>query len=156
MKSQKGKGSTLIVYDLYLDKQSNSNLALSPRLLHKEIHNIISEVNMKRRTGILDVWETKEAGPATSFHSLEESHNRASVVNFARAETWPDELHINGEVQLCNYSRDNTSAVQLLVKLLIQHLEPSVAYLLFIGRGPGPLPHLLKSFSWKRGKPLLL
>lgn len=156
MKSKKGRGSTLIVYDLYLDKGSNSRVALSPKLLHKEIRNIITEVNMTRRTGILDVWETRETGPATSFHSLEESHNRVSVVNFARAETWPDELHINGEVQLCNYSRDNTNVVQLLVNLLIQHLQPSTAHLLLIGRGPGPLPHVLKSFNWKRGTPLPL
>jgi len=156
MKSQKGKGSTLIVYDLYLDKDSNSALALSPKILHKEIHSIITKVNMHRRTGVLDVWETKEAGPATSFHSLEESHNRASVVNFARAETWPDELHINGEVQLCNYTRDNAPTVRSLMKLLIEYIQPSTAHLLFIDRGPGPVPHLQKAFNWKRGQPLVL
>ena len=111
---------------------------------------------MRRRTGVLDVWETKDTGPATSFHSLEESHNRLSVINFARVETWPKELHINGEVQLCNYTRDNTKAAKLLVTRLIEHLEPARANILLIGRGPGPAPRVLKSFSWRRGTPLPL
>ncbi|MBI2410070.1 hypothetical protein HYV30_03455 [Candidatus Kaiserbacteria bacterium] len=156
MKSKKECGSTLIVYDLYLDKRSNARIALSPKLLHKEVSKIIAEVNMHRRTGVLDVWESKEAGPATSFHSLEESHNRLSVINFARAETWPKEMHINGEAQLCNYSRDNTRAARLLVRRLIERLDPARANILLIGRGPGPMPRVLKSFSWKRGLPLPL
>ncbi len=151
--SHQGQGSTLVLYDLYLDEESNYGLALSPRKLHEEMRAIISDVRMKHRTGLLDVWEREDIGPATSFHSLEESHSRASVAGFARSETWPKELHVNGEVQLCNYSRDNMPAAKEFARLVIARFEPATAHLLVIVRGPGSPPRLEESADWKRGEP---
>lgn len=146
MTQHKRKGSTLVGYDLYLDKQSNCELAFSPKRLHEEMRSLIAEVGMTHRRGLLDVWETAEAGPATSFHSLNESHHRV--------ETWPDELHVNGDVQLCNYSRDNALAAKRFVQTIIERLQPAKAYVFVISRGPGPRPRLLEQIEWKRGTAL--
>lgn len=154
--NQLGKGSTLVVYDLYLDEESNLGIALSPRCLHAELERIIGEVGMFQRTGLLDVWESADCGPATSFHSLSESHSRnfCAAPEFNRAETWPGEriTHVQGEDQLCNFSRNNEAAAKLFACLVIERLKPVSAEILVIYRGPGQsLRPAGPTIMWYRG-----
>ena len=146
MTQGQGCGSTNIMFDLYLDKESECSVALDPTKLHRVLRKAIKEIGMIRRTGVLDVWESKHSGPATSFHSLQESH--------VRVETWPKERHVQGEVQLCNYSRNNALAAKRFTRLVIEYLDPATAYVLCIPRGPGPRLRMSEQIEWKRGMPL--
>lgn len=140
-------GSLNILFDLYLDAESNCGVAFSPHALDSLLKKTIAEIGMVRRTGMLDVWKTKYSGPASSFHSLEESH--------VRVETWPEDRHVQGEVQLCNFSRDNREATMQYARLIIERLKPASAHLLCIPRGPGPRPFVSQSIDWKRGEQIL-
>ena len=157
--NQLGKGSTLVVYDLYLDRRSNLGIALSPKRLHAELERIIGEVGMFQRMGLLDVWDSEDYGPATSFHSLGESHSRmffCAAAEFSRAETWPGEqiTHVQGEDQLCNFSRNNEDAAKLFACLVIELLKPVSAEILVIYRGPGQsLRPAGPTIIWRRGMP---
>ena len=155
--NQLGKGSTLVVYDLYLDEKSNLDTALSPKRLHAELERIIGEVGMLQRKGLLDVWDSEDYGPATSFHSLSESHSRNYCApEFNRVETWPGEqiTHVQGEVQLCNFSRNNEDAAKLFACLVIELLKPVSAEILVIYRGPGQsLRPAGSTIMWYRGMP---
>ncbi len=135
--AHKGGGSTNVMFDLRLDEKSNCRIAFSPEKLDRMIRKAIKLVKMKRRKGILDVWESKQFGPATSFHSLQESH--------VRVETWPKECHVQGEVQLCNFSRDNSAAARRLADLIIENLKPATTQRLVITRGPGTVLLLQES-----------
>ena len=122
-------GSTNVMFDLHLNEKSNCRVAFSPDKLDRMIRKAIRAVRIKRRKGVLDVWESRQSGPATSFHSLQESH--------VRVETWPKERHVQGEVQLCNFSRDNSAAALRLADLIIKNLKPATTQRLVITRGPG-------------------
>lgn len=124
-----GCGSTNVLFDLYFAKVTKHTVAFCPERLDLLIRNAIKGIGMVRRTGVLDVWETREFGPCTSFHSLEESH--------VRLETWPKEGHVQGEVQLCNFSRDNSVAARRLADIIIQSLEPTIIEIIVVTRGPG-------------------
>ena len=127
--AQQWRGSTNVMFDLHLNQESNCKVAFSPEKLDRMIRKAIKKVGMIRRKGVLDVWESKHSGPATSFHSLQESH--------VRVETWPKECHVQGEVQLCNFSRDNSAAARRLADLIIENLKPATTQRLVITRGPG-------------------
>jgi S-adenosylmethionine/arginine decarboxylase-like enzyme len=124
-----GCGSTNVFFDLYFKSVTKHMAAFCPEKLDRLIRNAIAGSGMQRRTGVLDVWETKEFGPATSFHSLQESH--------VRVETWPKEGHVQGEVQLCNFSRDNSAAARRLADTIIQSLQPTTVEIIVLIRGPG-------------------
>lgn len=121
-------GSTNVMFDLTLDRKSALKIAFCPEVLDQVIIKAIKEAGMERRTGLIDPWETTRRGPASFFHSLQESH--------VRAETWPDRMHVQGEVQLCNFSRDNSGATRQLAERIIRKLKPKTADLLVIIRGP--------------------
>lgn len=143
-----GKGSTVLLFDLYLDEESDHSLALNPTLLHRKLKVCIEKVGMKRRKDLLDEWKSPTEGPMSSFISIEESH--------LRVETWPDELHLNGDVQLCNFSRDNSGIAADLCLSVIREINPKHAYVLTCVRGPGPAltPTVKKILT--RGKPLVI
>lgn len=144
-----GCGSTSMVFDFYLDKRSQCALAFSPVKFDQVFLEEIENIGMTRRQGALDVWKLEEDyGPATSFHSLEESH--------VRAETWPEKMHMNGEIQLCNFSRDNSEAAKSFVRNIITRFNPARAQILCIKRGPGVDLEMVKSVKWRRGDPLSL
>ncbi len=139
---QKGRGSTNLMFDLYLDAESNVKLAFSPGRLHWTLRNAIRGVGMTQRKSLLDPWETKLTGPASFFHSLEESH--------VRIETWPEDMHVQGEVQLCNYSRNNTEATWRLAWFIIDTLNPARGQILPITRGPNAPLGTHSVIDWKR------
>ena len=122
-------GSTNVMFDLELDKGSAYKIAFSPEKLDQVIIQEIKRAGMERRTGLVDPWENMRSGPSSLFHSLQESH--------VRAETWPDRMHVQGEVQLCNFSRDNSGTTKRLAERIIKKLKPKTADLLIIVRGPG-------------------
>lgn len=123
-------GSTNVMFDCYLDDASSLGVAFNPEKLDLMVQEKIKESGMIRRKGLLDVWESKHRGPCTSFHSLQESH--------VRLETWPAELHVQGETQLCNYSRDNSGIAIRLTESIVKQLRPHLVYARIIKRGPGP------------------
>ena len=127
--AEKWCGSTNVMFDLHLGDESNCRIAFSPGKLDRMIRKAIKQVGMIRRKGLLDVWESRQFGPATSFHSLQESH--------VRVETWPKESHVQGEVQLCNFSRDNSAAARRLTDIIIKNLQPVTTQIFVITRGPG-------------------
>ena len=135
-----------MMFDFYLDEKSNCSIVFSPAALDRILREEVAMIEMTRRTGLLDLWELEHVGPATSFHSLQESH--------VRVETWPAEFHVNGEVQLCNFSRDNEQPAKRLVRHIIGRLNPATARILCIKRGPGTPLHVSDSVDWKRGNPL--
>jgi S-adenosylmethionine/arginine decarboxylase-like enzyme len=139
-----GKGSTLISFDLYLDKESNLKLAFTPQPLHKQIGKWINAVGMKKRRSLLDTWGTIKSGPISSFTSVAESH--------VRIETWPDELHINGDIQLCNFTKDNSRAAHKLLCFILEEINPWTAYALTCVRGPGPILTPVRRATFFRGK----
>lgn len=141
--AQQGCGSTNVMFDVYLDKASKRSIAFCPEKLDRMIREAIEKSGMIRRTGVLDIWESKRSGPATSFHSLQESH--------VRVETWPKESHVQGEVQLCNFSRDNSATAKRLAELIIMALNPAVVQLVIVARGPGMVLVLQESIERKRG-----
>ena len=138
-----GKGSTLISFDFYLDKESNLTLAFTPKFLHTWIGKLIDSVGMKKRKRLLDAWETVNRGPLSSFTSVAESH--------VRIETWPDELHINGDIQLCNFTKDNSRAAENFVTFLLDGINPWAAYTLTCLRGPGPILTPMRRKTFVRG-----
>ena len=144
--SNQGNGSILILFDMYLDAMSNRAVAFSPRRFDRTISKSIMQAGMVRRRGMLDVWESMRECPCTSFHSLQESH--------VRCETWPNEGHLNGEVQLCHYSRDNSEAAREMVQYIVRVLKPAIWTLLIVRRGPGMAgrtPYPVESVRMKRG-----
>lgn len=157
-------GSTLIAFDLDFDDESNLSLVFSPEALHAVLGEIISGAQMIAREHLLDVWDTLEHGPATSFRSLQESHIRVVPRyphtpngEFIRAETWTEDhprAHANGEVQLCNYSRDNSEAAWQIVLAIIKISNPASASIMVIERGPGRPLRQAGTLVYKRAMPL--
>ncbi|HVB20080.1 MAG TPA: S-adenosylmethionine decarboxylase [Candidatus Paceibacterota bacterium] len=129
-KGRSGCGSLNIAFDLYLDAVSNSNVAFSAEKLNVVIRKAIKKAGMTLRKSFIDPWESVQEGPATLFYSLEESH--------VRIETWPAEGHLQGEVQLCNFSKNNEKAAQHLAECIIGSVNPETTQVLFLRRGPGP------------------
>ncbi|MDP1707223.1 MAG: S-adenosylmethionine decarboxylase [bacterium] len=127
------------MFDLYLDTASNSATAFSAETFDRVICGAIRESGMTLRKSFIDAWKSAQEGPASLFYSLEESH--------VRIETWPEENHVQGEVQLCNYSKDNADAARQLAKRIISALNPATTQVLFINRGPGPNVAVRKSVS---------
>ncbi|MBI5405415.1 S-adenosylmethionine decarboxylase [Candidatus Kaiserbacteria bacterium] len=117
------------MFDLLLDRKSKRGTAFSPRNLGVLIRAAIREAEMTLRADLLDAWGSKRRGPASLFYSLEESH--------VRVETWPEHSHVQGEVQLCNFTRDNSRATRHLAEIIIKALNPANMQLLVIMRGPG-------------------
>lgn len=150
--THEGNGSTIILFDLYLDRESNLKGVISPAQLHADMQDMIGNAGMQCRDAhLLDVWQKSDFGPATILQSISESHLRTTSVippeillNFVRLETWPNdgelkEIHINAEAQLCDFSRSNAEATEKLVWDMIHMTQPRVAYLLSVRRGPGPI-----------------
>lgn len=138
-------GSTNVMFDAYCASDGNVALLRSPEELQDMIREKIADSGMTWRTGTLDVWP--EHGPSCStWDSLEESHLRSAVaavgpsLSAVRGETWPQHLHVQGEGQLCNYSRDNSEAALALVKEIVLALRPELAYVQIIKRGPSRRP----------------
>jgi hypothetical protein len=125
-------GSTNVMWDCYLDKESNLLLALNPTKLHHAIQEAIGESGMILRTSLLDVWLANHHGPASTFDSLEESH--------VRSEMWPEVLHVQGESQLCNFSRDNFRITLQLTERIFAMINPELVYAMVIKRGPSRQP----------------
>ncbi len=125
-----GCGSLNIMFDLYLDAASNTAVAFSAEQFDVVIRAAIQKSGMTLRKSFVDAWKSEQEGPASLFFSLEESH--------VRIETWPEEKHIQGEVQLCNYSKDNAGAARELAERIIKALNPAITQIFFINRGPGP------------------
>lgn len=121
-------GSTNVMFDAYCGPDSNLELVRNPTLLQEMIRGKIARSGMTWRTGMLDVWHGEEHPPGSSFDSLEESH--------VRSETWPQVSHVQGEGQLCNYTRDNSTPTIDLVKDFILELKPEYACIQIIYRGP--------------------
>lgn len=124
-----GCGSLNIMFDLYLDR-SSAAAAFSPKKFDGLIREAIKKSGMTLRKAFLDCWKSEQEGPASLFYSLEESH--------VRIETWPDENHVQGEVQLCNFSKDNAQATRQLAEHIISGLNPAATEIVFVSRGPGP------------------
>lgn len=126
-KTGKGKGSRAIMFDLYgCDKQ----VMVNRTSLRKKMIAAISSIGMVIRKTWVDPWEN---GALTFFASLAESH--------LRFETWPDDDvdgHVNAEVQLCHYSRNNSSRAWKLTQLVIETFQAQSGKIVFINRGPGP------------------
>jgi len=125
-----GCGSLNVMFDLYLDAASNTTVAFSAEHLDVIIRAAITKSGMTLRKSFTDAWKSESEGPASLFYSLEESH--------VRIETWPEEHHVQGEVQLCNYSKDNAEAARRLAESVIKALNPAATSILAISRGPGP------------------
>jgi S-adenosylmethionine/arginine decarboxylase-like enzyme len=53
-----------------------------------------------------------------------------------RVETWPEHGHVNGEVQICNYSQDNRESALALARALLQMLGAKTGEVVVIERGP--------------------
>lgn len=139
--SRAGCGSLNVMFDLYLDAASASEVAFSAEKFDRMICEAIGESGMTLRKSFVDEWKKSvQEGPASLFYSLEESH--------VRIETWPEEGHVQGEVQLCNFSKNNEEAAQQLAERIITALNPAVAQILYIGRGPGPTAYVRDS-TWR-------
>ena len=136
-----GCRSLNVMFDLYLDEQSNNATAFSASIFDAVIRKEIVASGMTLRKYFIDAWESETEGPASLFYSLEESH--------VRIETWPAERHVQGEVQLCNFSKDNEGAAQGLANCIIAVLNPVLWEKLLIHRGPGTAFHV-REFEERR------
>ena len=132
-----GKGSTMVKFNL----QGCNLLANAPEKLLETVRSIISaRLLVPREINLLDSWGTAAQGACTVFVPLEESHVRVSVRSpeqFVRCETWPDRNnYIDGEIQLCNYTRDNRILTRELFKDLRAALDPQHGSYIVIECGP--------------------
>lgn len=128
-------GSTLIIVDMY----GCNHFAHNPGALHALLLELIEKHHMKPRAETLDCWKDRKSGPCTSFWTLEESHVLAETTaapGRCRAETWPEKGHINTDIQLCNFSKDNRPAAEAFAAELVARCEAKMAYLIAIQRGP--------------------
>lgn len=137
------RGSRNIMFDLHLDKESKCPIAFSAKKFDRIICAAIKDSKMNLRKKFVDVWKTKRSGPASLFYSLSESH--------VRIETWPERSHVQGEVQLCHYTRNNSKAAMGLAECIIASLNPASTQVQIIDRGPDQNLVPLRSIRWKRG-----
>lgn len=135
-----GKGSTIVLIDLYGCRE---DVVTNPTRLHHTVRSLIDKAQLTAREASLDVWETPHAGPSTSYHTLAESHVRASAAgdaaSFARAEAWTErqyDRHVNAEIQVCNYNRVNTHLPRDMAFMLAQELNAQWWQYMVIQRGP--------------------
>ncbi len=143
-----GKGSILLAFDFVLDDESDVSLVLNPKVFFGALKKAVPESGMTLREGFLDVWENPTSGPMSAFISIAESH--------IRVETWPDELHVNGEVQLCHYSRDNSKSAVGILERIQEMINPGSGQILRISRGPGPMLTPEIKVTFRRGQPLVV
>lgn len=136
-----GCGSLNIMFDLYLDESSN-DAAFSAERFDSILRASIEASGMTLRKAFIDAWASEHSGPASLFYSLEESH--------VRIETWPEEGHVQGEVQLCNFSKNNEQAARQLSDRIVTTLNPAVSATVVIRRGPGPSMNVLESIVRRR------
>jgi S-adenosylmethionine/arginine decarboxylase-like enzyme len=137
-------GSTVIRVDAYLDKGSKLAIAQSPDLLQQMVRKAIDKAGMTWLDKWRYVWEPNEQGhnPFTTMDCLAESHVVTAVAGISnlRAETWPEVLYVQMDVQLCDYSRPNYHPAVDLSKDVTLGLDPKCAYLQIMRRGPLPGP----------------
>lgn len=121
-----GIGSTVIHFDVY---GCNERIVGSPQELHSKIRQLIEKAGFTIRAQTLDVWDSLLVGSCTSFFVLAESH--------VRVETWPERnMHANGEIQICNYSRDNRAHARQLARNIITELNAEKGEVFVLERGP--------------------
>lgn len=138
-------GSTLIIIDMY----GCNHFAHNPEALHALQLELIEKHGMTPRAEVLDCWVDRTSGPCTSFRTLEDSHvsaESASAMSRNRAETWPEKNHINADIQLCNFNKDNRPAAEAFAAEFVERCGAKMAYLMAIQRGPGARMKLL----WQR------
>lgn len=135
-----GAGSTLVLIDLYGCRE---DIITNPTRLHATVRGLILKARLTAREASLDVWETPHEGPSTSYHTLAESHVRASATgdasSFARAEAWTEgqyDRHVNAEFQVCNYNRVNTHLPREMAFRFAQELNARWWQYMVIQRGP--------------------
>ncbi|MDE1924653.1 MAG: hypothetical protein KGH79_00515 [Patescibacteria group bacterium] len=156
--NQSGTGSTMIAFDF----SECDEIINHPAQLRDAIRAIITRQGLTpRENDFTDTWGSREEGPSTIFIPLKESHIRlwifSGIINrllrlllgmlaFFRIETWPDRKnHVNGEVQICNYSRNNRMATAEIVVALAQLLKPKLISLHIFQRGPDEVMRSLRT-----------
>lgn len=137
-------GSTLVLVDCY---GCNESIANNPNVLHMIMKEIIRDAGLTIRQKSLDCWESTSKGASTSYHTLQESHVRASAqsqailpAQFARVETWVEPehgMHVNADFQVCNYSKDNSELPRRMAEMLTRRLGAREYQFMVIERGPG-------------------
>ncbi|HCR52584.1 TPA: hypothetical protein DIV48_02995 [Candidatus Kaiserbacteria bacterium] len=141
---QRGRGSTNILFDLYFTAEDAKRFGIFEREnLRRVIREAIKRVEMTWRSGFVDEGHGWEPGAMSVFESIQESH--------VRTETWPQDLHLQGEVQLCNYTKDNSKAAWALLMAIVAELHPRKGSYLVVERGPGRRIRVKRGgqFAWE-------
>ena len=136
-----GVGSTIVLIECH---GCDPKIAGSPLKLHVVMRGLIVYAGLTVRDESLDVWESPKSGPATSYHTLSESHVRAFTIqasqSFVRSESWTEpqhEFYVGADFQVCNYSQDNRDVPKRMALKLAELLGAREYQYMVIQRGPG-------------------
>ena len=145
------QGSTVILFDAY----GVNALAQRPHELKQAVRTRIKGLQLTpRERDLLDNHYGDDESASTIFVPLEESHVRLHA-NFFRVETWPEEgNYINGEVQICNYTRDNQYLTYVLFWNIMALLEPKRVEVMSVSRGPFRSMEILRTPAVFEGEAL--